>query len=130
MENWTGDSPRRWLFTIMHQQFVDKLRRAKRHAREVLVMPETIDAIPTPPPQVDRLAVEVLSALQQIGPERRAALVLVAVEGLSYADAASALGIPTGTLESRIATGREELRSILDDVQAPASLRSPLLFRP
>jgi RNA polymerase sigma-70 factor (ECF subfamily) len=42
--------------------------------------------------------------------------VLVAVEGLSYADAANALGITAGTLTSRIARGREELRSILDDV--------------
>ena len=48
--------------------------------------------------------------------ERRAALVLVAVEGLSYAEAADVLGIPAGTLMSRIARGREELRSILDDV--------------
>jgi len=58
----------------------------------------------------------VLSALQQIAPERRAALTLVAVEGLSYADAANVLGIAPGTLASRVAGGREELRSILDDV--------------
>jgi RNA polymerase sigma-70 factor (ECF subfamily) len=81
------------------------------------MMPETIDAVASPPPQQDKLAsAEVLSALQQIAPERRAALVLVAVEGFSYADAANVLGIPAGTLMSRIARGREELRSILDDV--------------
>lgn len=126
MESWTTrGSPRRWLFTIMHHLFVDQLRRAKRHARAIVTMPETIDAIAAPPPQVDRLAAaEVLSALQQIGPERRAALVLVAVEGLSYADAANALGIPAGTLMSRIARGREELRSILDDVSAPDVIRA------
>lgn len=118
VENWTtGDSPRRWLFTIMHHLFVDQLRRAKRHVQAVTMMPETIDALATPPPQVDKLAsAEVLAALQQITPERRAALVLVAVEGLSYAEAADVLGIPAGTLMSRIARGREELRSILDDV--------------
>ena len=92
MENWTsGDSPRRWLFTIMHHLFVDQLRRIKRHGQAVTAMPEKIDRIAPPPPQLDRLAtVDVLSALQKIGPERRAALVLVAVEGLSYADAANA----------------------------------------
>jgi RNA polymerase sigma-70 factor (ECF subfamily) len=118
MENWTsGDSPRRWLFTIMHHLFVDQLRRAKRHVQAVAMMPETIDAVAAPPQQPDKLASqEVLSALQQIGPERRAALTLVAVEGFSYADAANVLGIPAGTLMSRIARGREELRSILDDV--------------
>ena len=118
MENWTtGESPRRWLFTIMHHLFVDQLRRAKRHAHAVTMMPESIDALAAPPPQTDRLAsAEVLAALQQIAPERRAALVLVAIEGMSYADAANVLGIPAGTLMSRIARGREDLRSILDDV--------------
>jgi RNA polymerase sigma-70 factor (ECF subfamily) len=118
MESWAiGRSPRRWLLTIMHHLFVDQSRRAKRHLRAVMAMPETMDAIAMPPPQVDKLAsLDVLLALQQIGPERRAALALVAVEGLSYADAANALGIGAGTLASRIARGREELRSILDDV--------------
>jgi RNA polymerase sigma-70 factor (ECF subfamily) len=118
MESWTtGDSPRRWLFTIMHHLFVDQLRRAKRHVQAVTMMPETIDALAAPPQQPDKVAsAEVLSALQQIAPERRAALTLVAVEGFSYADAANVLGIPAGTLMSRIARGREELRAILDDV--------------
>lgn len=120
MANWTaGDTPRRWLLTIMHNLFVDQLRRAKRHAQAVITISETIDAIATSP-QADRLIfVDVFSALQQINPERRAALVLVAVEGLSYADARKALGIPVGTLTSRIARGREELRSILEGVSQP-----------
>ncbi|MES0101801.1 sigma-70 family RNA polymerase sigma factor [Mesorhizobium sp. M0019] len=118
MESWAiGDSPHRWLLTIMHHLFVDQSRRAKRHVQAVTAMPKAIDAIATPPPQVDKLASrEVLLALQQLRPEWRSALALVAVEGLSYADAANALGIGAGTLASRIARGREELRSILDDV--------------
>jgi RNA polymerase sigma-70 factor (ECF subfamily) len=118
VESWTsGDSPRRWLFTIIHHLFVDQLRCAKRHVQAVAMMPETIDAVAAPPRQPDKIAsMEVLSALQQINSERRAALTLVAVEGFSYADAANVLGIPAGTLMSRIARGREELRSILDDV--------------
>jgi RNA polymerase sigma-70 factor (ECF subfamily) len=117
MENWTtGDSPRRWLFTIMHHLFVDQLRRAKRHVQATSMMPETIDAKAEPVQHEKVASAEVLGALQQITPERRAALLLVAVEGFSYADAANLLGIPAGTLMSRIARGREELRSILDDV--------------
>nr|WP_246462174.1 sigma-70 family RNA polymerase sigma factor [Mesorhizobium sangaii] len=120
MANWTdGDTPRRWLLTIMHNLFVDQLRRAKRHAQAVTTISETIDAI-AKSPQTDRLVfVDIFSALQQINPERRAALVLVAVEGLSYADARMTLGIPVGTLTSRIARGREELRSILEGVSRP-----------
>ena len=119
MESWTtGDSPRRWLFTIMHHLFVDQLRRAKRHVQVVAMMPETIDAVGRRRRRSTTRSTsrEVLSALQQISPERRAALALVAVEGFSYAEAANVLGIPAGTLMSRMARGSEELRSILDDV--------------
>ncbi len=117
MASWTaGDTPRRWLFTIMHNLFIDQLRRTRRNARAMATMSETIDMVAASP-QADRLvSVDVFSALQQINPERRAALVLVAVEGLSYDDAGKALGIPAGTLTSRIARGREELRSILEGV--------------
>ncbi|MER9102618.1 sigma-70 family RNA polymerase sigma factor [Mesorhizobium sp. M0848] len=120
MANWTvGDTPRRWLLTIMHNLFIDQLRRAKRHAQVVTTISKTIDAI-TMSPEAERLmSVDVFSALQQINPERRAALVLVAVEGLSYDDASKALGIPAGTLASRIVRGREELRSILEGVARP-----------
>ncbi|UVK41358.1 sigma-70 family RNA polymerase sigma factor [Mesorhizobium sp. AR10] len=118
IESWrSGDSPRRWLFTILHQLFVDQVRRTNRQVHAEALMPETIEAVALPARQPDNIAsAEVLSALQQITPERRAALTLVAVEGLSYADAAHVLGIALGTLASRIAGGREELRSILDDV--------------
>ena len=117
IESWrSGESPRRRLFTIMHQLFVEELRRTKRYVHAEALMPEKIDAVAAPARQSDKIAsAEVLSALQQIAPERRAALTLVAVEGLSYADAANVLGIALGTVASRIAGGREELRSILDD---------------
>jgi RNA polymerase sigma-70 factor, ECF subfamily len=117
MERWTtGDSPRRWLFTIMHHLFVDQLRRSKRHGQIVAMMPETIGGSQTPPPQDEKVETrEVLEALQKISPDRRAALALVAVEGFSYAEAANVLGVPAGTLMSRLARGREDLRVILDD---------------
>ena len=117
MERWTtGDSPRRWLFTIMHHLFVDQLRRTKRHVQIVAMMPETIERGRHLPSRIEKIASrEVLEALQKIVPDRRAALTLVAVEGFSYAEAANVLGVPAGTLMSRLARGREDLRVILDD---------------
>ena len=61
--------------------------------------------------------------MQAIQPERRAALLLVAVEGLSYAEAASVLGFPAGTLMSRIARGRDELRTLLEDVERQRTVK-------
>ena len=64
-----------------------------------------------------------MEALQAISPDRRAALLLVGVEGFSYAEAANMLGVPAGTLMSRIARGREELRGLLDDVSRRRVIR-------
>jgi RNA polymerase sigma-70 factor (ECF subfamily) len=66
---------------------------------------------------------EIIDALQAISPERRAALVIVGIEGFSYAEAATMLGIPAGTLMSRVARGREELRGLLDDVARRRAIR-------
>ena len=66
---------------------------------------------------------EMLQALQAISPERRAAILMVAVEGFSYAEAANILGVPAGTLMSRIARGREELRGLLDDAARRRTIR-------
>ncbi len=75
------------------------------------MMPETIGGQATPPPQDDKVAVARGSGgAAAPSPERRAALMLVAVEGFSYAEAANVLGVPAGTLMSRIARGREDLR--------------------
>lgn len=117
IESWTsGHSPRRQLYTIMHQLLVDHLPSTNRVDAEVL-MSKTIDAVAAPARRPEEIAsVEVLAALQQIAPERRAALTLVAVEGLSYAEAANVLGIARRSLASRIARGRQDLRSILEDV--------------
>jgi RNA polymerase sigma-70 factor (ECF subfamily) len=125
LDNWRiGDSPRRWLFTIMHHLFVDQTRRAKRRGEAFQLSHEEAGGVASEPAQLDALAArEVADALQSMGPDRRSALVLVAVEGLSYAEAAEVLGIPAGTLMSRVSRGREELRALLDDTTRRKSIR-------
>ena len=82
------------------------------------------EAMSSPAEQVESIASrEIMDALQAISPERRAALVVVGIEGFSYAEAATMLGIPAGTLMSRVARGREELRGLLDDVARKRAIR-------
>lgn len=82
------------------------------------------EALATPAMQTESVASrEIINALQAISPDRRAALVMVAIEGFSYAEAAMMLGIPAGTLMSRISRGREELRVLLDDQARRRSIR-------
>ena len=122
IDNWqTGDTPRRWLFTIMYHLFLDDMRRNKRRAA---LTADSGDYLVRPAAAADgESSLEIAEALQALSPERRAAIVTVAVEGLTYAEAADVLGIPAGTLMSRIARGREELRVLLDDAGRRRAIR-------
>jgi RNA polymerase sigma-70 factor (ECF subfamily) len=116
LENWrTGESPRKWLFTIMHHIFIDTIRKEKRRGEDTILPLDESEAMSVPASQAeDAASREVLQALQAISPERRSAILMVAIEGFSYAEASAILGVPAGTLMSRIARGRDDLRAILD----------------
>lgn len=103
---------RPWLFTIMHNLFVNQVR--SRASRPVLVSLEGMATqLSTAADQETRTeAREVLAALESLSEDQRSAVVLVAVEGLSYEEAAEVLGIRPGTLMSRLHRGRERLREL------------------
>ena len=65
--------------------------------------------------------VMVEAALEKLNPKFRAAVVLRDIEDLSYEDIASVLDISLGTVKSRITRGREALREILEEQQAPGT---------
>jgi len=110
-------SLRAWLFSIMHNAFVSGLRQ-----RWPQVDIEDVE-LPTPAPQLARLEVrDVLTVLARLPEPQRAALSLIAVEEFSYEEAAAILGIPSGTLMSRLARGRETLRRLMSG-EAPPTLR-------
>lgn len=117
MENWqTGASPRRWLFAIMHNLFIDQTRRANRRGEASILTLDDGEALAQPSAQYETPeSREILDVLQAVAPERRVAIVLVGIEGFSYAEAAEILGVPAGTVMSRISRGREEFRRLLDD---------------
>jgi RNA polymerase sigma-70 factor (ECF subfamily) len=82
------------------------------------------DAIPAPVGTVDRLEIRDLqAALMEIPAEQRAVVLLVGLEEMSYAEAATALGVPIGTVMSRLARGRERLRHLMAGTQAAPSLK-------
>jgi DNA-directed RNA polymerase specialized sigma24 family protein len=61
----------------------------------------------------------VLSALARLPEGQRTALVLIALEDFSYSEAARVLGVPLGTLMSRLARGREALRRAMNEEEPP-----------
>ncbi len=106
---WTmGDSPRKWLFSILHNHYVDGLRRDNR--RPVHVSIDAGDFTPTSPGADAGIRRDLDKGLQALPEDQRQVLLLVGLEGLSYAETADILDIPIGTVMSRLARGREKLR--------------------
>lgn len=116
-----GSDMRAWLFGIMHNLRVDQLRRPRLSTQSIEA--DEFD-LPTRATQSDALELRDLeSALGHLADEQREILLLVALEEMSYADIASTLGIPIGTVMSRLSRGRERLRLIMDGQSASTRLR-------
>jgi len=115
---WQRDRTLRpWLFSIMHNLHVDQLRRS--HPIDYCDADE-LPEIPQRPAQLDGLELRDLDrALAQLPLEHREILLLVGLEELSYQDVARTLGVPLGTVMSRLSRARARLRAILAGEPAP-----------
>ncbi len=106
---------RAWLFAIMHNLFVSRMRKAKVRGRPEPVEEVNDVALEVRARQEDHLHTQdVLRALDMLSEEQRSVLLLVTVEDMSYAQVAGVLDIPIGTVMSRLARARERLRQIMD----------------
>jgi RNA polymerase sigma-70 factor (ECF subfamily) len=116
----SGSDLRAWLFTIMHNVHVNQVRS---RGAPTLPIDEDMPDAPVRPTQSDLLEVrDVEAALRRLPAEQREVLLLVALEHLSYQQSADTLGIPIGTVMSRLARARERLRIMLT-TDAGASLK-------
>ncbi|MES2957415.1 MAG: sigma-70 family RNA polymerase sigma factor [Pseudomonadota bacterium] len=101
-----------WMFRIMQNAWIDELRARARHGQTFVAEEEGEHVgVSTTDTQIDAIAVR--KAVAQLGDDHRSVVGLVLVEGLPYKEAADVLGIPIGTLTSRLARAREALQAIL-----------------
>jgi RNA polymerase sigma factor (sigma-70 family) len=101
---------RAWLFAILHNLAVDRFRQSAARGRHVPIDETNEDDFGEVARQEQRLMYQdALSKLARLPDDQRAVLLLVAVEDLSYADAAKVLNIPVGTVMSRLSRARERL---------------------
>lgn len=102
-----------WMFRIMQNAWIDEVR-ARRRRGETFVAEDDAQAMgaSTGDTQVDAIAVR--QAVAQLNDDQRAVVALVLVEGLSYDEAAGVLGVPVGTVTSRLARARERLQDMLE----------------
>lgn len=108
---------RAWLFSILHNRFVDRVRSVRASPEEPMNGDGDRDGITVPvrATQSDRLEVRDLdAALARLMPDQREVLLLVAVEQMSYGQIAGVLGVPLGTVMSRLSRAREQLRAVLE----------------
>jgi RNA polymerase sigma-70 factor (ECF subfamily) len=109
-----GSSLQAWLFTILHNQYVNQVRRSIRKGVTVEISDDA-PHLSRPANQEDRLELRDLHlALGRLPAEQRAVILLIGLEGMSYSETAEVLGIPAGTVRSRLSRGRLALRELMD----------------
>ena len=116
-----GSDMRAWMFSIMHNTFINHIRK-----NQIVTVSMDDDAleVPTRATQEDFLRMrDLASAIGKLPYEYREVILLIGLEQLSYEEAAKVLGIPLGTVMSRLSRGRERLRALMAGENAPV-LRS------
>ena len=118
-----GTDIRAWLFTIMHNQYVNNIRRTMREQATIDVdqVASTLEA--TTDPTASRQLSELERALGYLSKGQREVVLLVGLEGMSYDEAAKILRVPIGTVRSRLGRAREALRLLMGIDEDPECAR-------
>jgi RNA polymerase sigma-70 factor (ECF subfamily) len=117
-----GGNPRAWLFAIMHNVFVNQVRSAASR-RTVSLDPESFEAAGQDLAHQGLAVRDIERALALLPSEQREVVLLVGLEALSYADTAKVVGVPVGTVMSRLSRGRERLRGLINGAAETAPLK-------
>lgn len=112
---------RAWLFSLMHNLYVDRVRKSKL---DTVDWTDEAESAPISAPQPMQHEVRDLdAALARLPAEHREVLLLVALEGMTYAEVAQTLDVPVGTVMSRLSRGRERLRLLMDGSEQTVPLK-------
>ena len=120
-----GTNLRAWLFTIMHNQNVNNVRRDIRESAGLDIEQMSATLTATTDPTATRKMFELERALAQLPLEQQQVILLMGLEGMSYEDTAGILTIPVGTVRSRLSRGRNALRKLLNMEERRSSAALP-----
>jgi RNA polymerase sigma factor (sigma-70 family) len=111
-----------WLFTTLHREFLGSRRRQTRfpHVELEHASAELPAISPASIYQLD--SQQLLDAIGQLDETYRAAIMLFYLQDNSYNEIAEILGIPLGTVKSRLTRGLEKLHHLLTNIQTPPQL--------
>lgn len=121
----TDGDARTWLFTILHNLAINRMRQTTRRGPHIAMEDANETALARDPTQEAGLHQrDIVDAVNRLPEDQRAVLLLISVEDMSYADAAKTLGVPVGTVMSRLSRARARLR---DDLSGKEVCVSPAL---
>jgi RNA polymerase sigma-70 factor, ECF subfamily len=109
-----GTDLRAWLFAVLHNQPVNDVRGAVREGSAVPVDEVTPVLTAASNNAVSLQLRDLERAIARLADDQREVILLVGLEGMRYAEVATVLGIPIGTLRSRLSRGREALRELME----------------
>ena len=107
-------SLRGWLMSILHNTFITEWRRRQNGLRQAASLDDVPEASVAAPQESTVRLKQIQQAFENLSADQRDVIHLVAVEGMGYQEAADALGIPIGTLMSRLGRARSALREFED----------------
>ena len=101
-----------WMFGILRNAWIDEARARGRRTK-LFVAPELGENVADPASSSQSDTLSVQDAMARLPDDQREVISLVLVEGLSYKEAAEIVGVPVGTVTSRLARGRDSLQRML-----------------
>ena len=121
-----GTDLRAWLFTIMHNQHVNDIRRLVREGSPVPIEDDAAGLCAGPGVETSLELNDAEQAIAGLPRDQRQVIVLACREGQRYEDMARVLGVPVGTVRSRLSRARARLREVMsaDNAGAHVSRRS------
>jgi RNA polymerase sigma-70 factor (ECF subfamily) len=124
----SGTDLRAWLFTVMHNLYLNQRRR-----HEPCTPLDDVDQeLPATAQSPTDDEIDLSRCLQRLSPDQRAVVLMVGMQEMSYTSTAQVLGVPVGTVMSRLSRARERLRELMHGggplrfAPAPAQRQPPL----
>jgi RNA polymerase sigma-70 factor, ECF subfamily len=114
-----GTAPLSWMFSIVQSTWLNELRARSVRSRSGIEWDDgLLETVPDPSaktPEEQAMNAQIIRAVQQLPEAQRVVMLLVAVEGLSYSEAAEVLDVPIGTIMSRLSRARRAIGALFNE---------------
>ncbi|MBW7850500.1 MAG: sigma-70 family RNA polymerase sigma factor [Rhodospirillales bacterium] len=113
-----GTNLRAWLFTILHNLYINQYLRHGSVAAVVPLLDEHASMACAPRQYHSVTLKDLARAFRALPEQEQQVVMMVGLEGMQYEDVAAALGVPMGTVKSRLSRARRRLRRLMDGESA------------